>query len=347
MIKVGIIGATGYVGVELLRLLLNHEDVSVEAISSVTFKDELISSVYKNFSGIVDLICEDEDSVISKSDVIFGALPHGLSEKLASKILKHRKKFIDIGADFRLKSEESYIKWYNKKFDYKPLHEKSIYSIPEFHRNKIIEGNYEIIANPGCYPTSIALGLIPAIKSNLVNEQSIIIDSKSGVTGAGRKLSLGNHFVECNESLNAYSLGGVHRHTPEIEQILNEFSTTDIKVTFTPHLVPLNRGILSTIYFDLKGEYSLESIHKIYSKFYENEYFVKVLPLGSNAKIKDVKNSNYCNISIHKDNRCNRCIICSVIDNMVKGAAGQAIQNMNLLMGIEENKGLKSIATAF
>lgn len=321
MIKVGIIGATGYVGAELLRLLLNHEAVSVEAISSVTFKDELISSVYKNFSGIVDLICEDEDSVISKSDVIFGALPHGLSERLASKILKYRKKFIDIGADFRLKNEESYIKWYNKRFDYKPLHEKSIYSIPEFHRNKIIEGNYD--------------------------EQSIIIDSKSGVTGSGRKLSLGNHFVECNESLNAYSLGGVHRHTPEIEQIINEFSDTNVKITFTPHLVPLNRGILSTIYFDLKGEYSLESIHKIYSKFYENEYFVKVLPLGSNAKIKDVKNSNYCNISIHKDNRCNRCIICSVIDNMVKGAAGQAIQNMNLLMGIEENKGLKSIATAF
>lgn len=347
MIKVGVIGVTGYVGAELLRLLLNHEDVSVEAISSRTFKDELIASVYKNFNGIVDLICEDEESVIFKSDIIFAALPHGLSEELASKTLKQGKKFIDIGADFRLNNEEDYIKWYNKGFNYKPLHKKSIYSIPELHRNKVIKGNYEIIANPGCYPTSIALGLIPAIKNNLVNEQSIIIDSKSGVTGAGRKLSLESHFVECNESMNAYSLGGMHRHTPEIEQVINEFSSKEVKVTFTPHLIPINRGILSTIYFDLKKECSLDNIHKIYSKFYENEYFIKVLPLGSNAKIKNIKNSNYCNISIHKDKRCNRIIICSVIDNMIKGAAGQAIQNMNLLMGIEENKGLKSIATAF
>lgn len=347
MIKVGIIGATGYVGVELLRLLFNHNDVSTIAISSKTFKDKRISEIYENFSGIIDFVCEDEDMVIEKSDIIFGALPHGLSEGLAFKILKKEKKFIDIGADFRLKNEEDYEKWYKNKFNYKPLHEKSVYSIPEFHRNKVIEGNYSIISNPGCYPTSIALGIVPAIINNLVKENTLIIDSKSGVTGSGRGLSLSSHFVECNESMNAYAVGGVHRHTPEIEQIINEFSNNLVKITFTPHLIPINRGILSTIYFDLNKNTSIEDIHKLYINYYKDEFFIKILPLGSNAKIKNVTNSNYCNISIHKDERCNRVIICSVIDNMVKGAAGQAIQNMNLLLGIEENTGLKVLATAF
>ncbi|MGL5615198.1 MAG: N-acetyl-gamma-glutamyl-phosphate reductase [Sarcina sp.] len=347
MIKVGIIGATGYVGVELLRLLLNHNVTKIVGISSKSFKGKNFSEVYEGFYGITDLICEDEDLIIERSDVVFTAIPHGLSEKLAEKILAKNKILIDMGADFRLRNEEDYKLWYNKEFLNKPLHSQSIYSIPELHRKKFLTGDFKIIANPGCYPTSIALGLAPALKANLVKENSIIIDSKSGLTGAGRNVNLLNHYVECNESMNAYSLGGIHRHTPEIEQVLGEFSKKKIQVTFTPHLIPINRGILSTIYFDLKDDKSLDEIYLIYKKFYKKDFFVKVLPLGSNAKIKNVKNSNYCNISIHKDERCKRIIVCSVIDNMVKGAAGQAIQNMNLLFGLEENLGLKTVGTVF
>lgn len=347
MINVGIIGATGYVGVELLRLLLNHEFVSVSGISSKSFKDEAIASIYENFSGITNLICEEEEEIISKSDIIFGALPHGLSENLGEKILNKDKIFIDMGADFRLNNEEDYKKWYKAGYLNKPLHEKSIYSIPELHRKKMKNGMFKLIANPGCYPTSIALALVPAIINKIVKIDSIIIDSKSGLTGAGRNLSSISHFVECNESINAYSIGGAHRHIPEIEQILNEFSQEKIIVTFTPHLIPVNRGILSTIYFDLKENIELSELHEIYKEYYKNEFFVKILPLGSNAKIKNVKNSNYCNISLHKDERCNRIIVCSVIDNMIKGAAGQAIQNMNLILGLEETTGLKALATAF
>ena len=344
MFKVGIIGATGYVGVELLRLLLNHDKVTVTAISSSTFKDEEISSVYKSFFNKTALICKDKNDVIDKCDVIFTALPHGLSEEIAIEAINKNKKVIDLGADFRLDSEDSYEKWYGKKFICKNLHKDSICGLPEFNGSKINEFN--IIANPGCYPTSISLGIMPLLKNNLINTKNIICDSKSGITGAGRGLSLKSHFAEANENFSAYAIGS-HRHTPEIEQVLSYMANEDVEVTFTPHLLPINRGILSTIYCEPKNQLTLEEIHKIYKKQYENEEFVHVLPLGQAAEIKHVKYTNNCHISIHENYRKNKIIIVSVIDNMVKGAAGQAIQNMNIMLGLHENTGLKLIAPSF
>ena len=344
MFKVGIIGATGYVGVELLRLLLNHDKVTVTAISSSTFKDEEISSVYKSFFNKTTLVCEDKSEVIEKSDIIFTALPHGLSEEIADEAISKNKKVIDLGADFRLESENSYEEWYGKKFTCKTIHKDSVYGLPEFNGSKVKE--YNIVANPGCYPTSISLGLMPLLKNKLINTQNIICDSKSGITGAGRGLSLKTHFAEANENFAAYGIGS-HRHTPEIEQTLSYMANENVEVTFTPHLLPVNRGILSTIYCQPKDKLTLEEIHEIYKKQYENEEFVHVLPLGQTAEIKHVKYTNNCHISIHQNYRKNKIIIVSVIDNMVKGAAGQAIQNMNLLLGLPENTGLKLIAPSF
>ena len=344
MFKVGIIGATGYVGVELLRLLLNHDSVTVTAISSSTFKDEEISSVYKSFFNKTTLVCEDKSDVIDKCDVIFTALPHGLSEEIAVKAISKNKKVIDLGADFRLECEDSYEEWYGKKFTCKDIHKNRIYGLPEFNGSKVKEFN--IVANPGCYPTSISLGLMPLLKNNLINTKNIICDSKSGITGAGRGLSLKTHFAEANENFAAYGIGS-HRHTPEIEQTLSYMANENVEVTFTPHLLPVNRGILSTIYCESKAQLTLEEIHEIYEKQYENEEFVHILPLGQTAEIKHVKYTNNCHISIHQNYRKNKIIIISVIDNMVKGAAGQAIQNMNLLLGLPENTGLKLIAPSF
>lgn len=344
MFKVGIIGATGYVGVELLRLLLNHDKVTVTAISSSSFKDEEISSVYKSFFNKTTLVCKDKSDVIDKCDIIFTALPHGLSEEIAAEAISKNKKVIDLGADFRLECEDSYEEWYGKKFTCKDIHKNSIYGLPEFNGSKVKEFN--IVANPGCYPTSISLGLMPLLKNNLINTKNIICDSKSGITGAGRGLSLKTHFAEANENFAAYGIGS-HRHTPEIEQTLSYMANENVEVTFTPHLLPVNRGILSTIYCQPKDKLTLEEIHEIYKKQYENEEFVHVLPLGQNAEIKHVKYTNNCHISIHQNYRKNKIIIISVIDNMVKGAAGQAIQNMNLLLDLPQNTGLKLIAPSF
>ncbi|EKY28199.1 N-acetyl-gamma-glutamyl-phosphate reductase [Clostridium celatum] len=344
MFKIGIIGATGYVGVELLRLLLNHDKVTVAAISSSTFKDEEISSVYKSFFNKTNLICEDIDDVIDKCDVVFTALPHGLSEEIANKAITKNKKIIDLGADFRLDSEEEYKKWYGKTFLNKELHKYSIYALPEFNGDKIKDFN--IIANPGCYPTSIQLGLMPLLENNLINTKNIICDSKSGITGAGRSLSLKSHFSEANENFSAYAIGS-HRHSPEIEQALSHIANDNVEVTFTPHLLPINRGILSTIYCETKNKLTLEEIHEIYTIRYKNKDFVHVLPLGETAEIKHVKYTNNCHISLHQNYRKDKLIIISVIDNMVKGAAGQAIQNMNLLLGLPENLGLTLIAPSF
>lgn len=343
MPKVGIIGATGYVGSELLRLLLNHPKITIEAISSLSYEGEPISSIYKNLYGLTDLICENQNEVINKCNIIFTALPHGLSEEIAELVYKENKVLIDLGADFRLISQDDYKKWYRKDFLYKDLHEKSIYALPEHNREKIKE--YKIIANPGCYPTSIELGLMPLLKNSLIELENIICDSKSGATGAGRGLTLKSHYPELNENFSAYGIGS-HRHTPEIEQCLSDIAQEDVKITFTPHLLPINRGILSTIYCYPKEKVNIEYIHDLYSSFYINEPFVTILPLGDTASIKDVKYTNNCNISLHLNHRGDGLIIISTIDNMIKGAAGQAIQNMNILMGFEETEGLKLIASS-
>lgn len=344
MKKVGIIGSTGYVGVELVRLLLNHPEVKLEAISSQSFKNQSIDSVYMNLKGITSLVCEDEDSVINKSDVIFTALPHGLSEKIALKALEQNKLVIDLGADFRITDENIYEKWYGKKFDVADIHDFATYGLPEINKDTIKTS--KIIANPGCYATSIELGLLPLVASNLISTKDIICDSKSGATGAGRGLSLSTHFTECNENLSAYKIDG-HRHIGEIEEVLTSQSRDKVEICFTPHLLPINRGILSTIYTKLNNNEDLETIHSVYKTYYENCPFVKLLDLGESANIKNIKYSNYCHISLHKDFRKDRLIIISCLDNMIKGAAGQAIQNMNIALGFEETAGLNLIPPAF
>ncbi|GAA0076824.1 N-acetyl-gamma-glutamyl-phosphate reductase [Clostridium sp. CTA-5] len=344
MIKVGIIGATGYVGCELLRLLLNHPKIEIGAISSVSFEGQEINSIYKNFFNKTNLICENMNEVVKKCDVIFTALPHGLSEDIAKEVIDNKKICIDLGADFRLSDENEYKFWYGKEFSYPKLHEQSVYGLPELNKERI--KNSHLIANPGCYPTSIELGLMPLLKNSLIDTNNIICDSKSGTTGAGRSLSLGTHFPEENESFAPYKIGD-HRHTPEIEEILSSIANKKVNVTFTPHLLPINRGILSTIYCTPKDNVDLEYMHKLYNDFYKDAPFVQVLPLGEIAAIKNIRLSNNCHISLHLNHRKNQIIIISTIDNMIKGAAGQAIQNMNLTLGFNEDDGLKLISPAF
>lgn len=343
-VKAGVVGASGYAGAELVRLLWNHPLVKVSAISSKSYTGKQISDLYPGFYMICDMVFEEEDDVIEKSDIIFASLPHGLSEPIARKCYDAHKKFIDLGADFRLKDEADYQEWYKLAYKDPELHKLAVYGLPELYREKIKGAS--IIGNPGCYPTSIALAVVPIMKMGIVNEKDIIIDAKSGTTGAGKGLSENTHFPRCNESFAPYRIAA-HRHTPEIEQTLSELCGEQANITFTPHLLPVNRGILSTIYVNLTDEVNIEELYAAYVKFYEKEQFVRVLPLGSTADLKYIKYSNYCDISLHIDTRNNRLILVSAIDNMVKGAAGQAIQNMNILYEFEEGTGLGMISASF
>lgn len=351
MIKVSVIGATGYAGVELIRLLLSHPKVELKNISSKSFAGENINKIYNNLNKYCEKILMDEDSALEDSDVVFASLPAGLSEEIAKKCFDKNILFIDLGADFRLSNEEDYKKWYKKDYKYKEIHKEAIYSIPEiikfdnFYNKKDLK-KAKIIGNPGCYPTSIGLALAPALINKIIEKEDIIIDSKSGATGAGRELTLNTHFAECNEAFAPYKIAE-HRHTPEIEQTLSNIYGDNIKITFVPHLLALNRGILSTIYAKLKDKNFLENIFNLYKEFYKDSKFVRVLNIGNIANLKNVKYSNYCDISIHIDERTNKLIIVSAIDNMVKGAAGQAIQNMNIALGFEEDAGLDIIPPAF
>ncbi len=344
-IKAGIIGATGYAGVELVRLLCSHPFAEVAAVSSVSFEGKKLSDIYPSLYGICDMTLVGEDEVIEKSDVIFASLPHGLCEAIGEKCVKAGKKLIDLGADFRLKEESDYHEWYGLDYNKKELHEISAYCIPELHRDRINE-KVQIIGNPGCYPTSIGLALAPILKSGKADCSHIIIDSKSGVTGAGRGLTQNTHYPECNEAFSPYKVAN-HRHTPEIEQTASELAGCDVKVTFVPHLLPVNRGIVSTIYVNLTECIEESAIRAMYEQFYQNERFVRVLPKGSAVNLRNVTFSNYCDISLHLDARTNSLVICSTIDNMVKGAAGQAIQNMNLLFGVNEAAGIDMAPPAF
>ena len=343
-IRVGILGASGYAGVELLRLLLNHPYIEIGGIYSRSHIGKSIHEVYPIFQNISHLTFESEATVIHNSDVIFASLPYGLSETIAKTCMEANKKFIDLGADFRLTSEVDYKAWYHLSYKEKKLHKDSVYGLSEVYRDKIKQAS--IIGNPGCYPTSIALALYPLLSSSLTFDHHIIIDAKSGVSGAGKELSEQTHFPNMNESFHPYKVAQ-HRHTPEIEQSLHDFTSQAIAITFVPHLLPVNRGIISTIYCKLHPNISLTQLYTHYCDTYQNEQFIRILPLGNVSDLKYVTYSNYCDLSLHLDARTNTLIIVSAIDNMIKGAAGQAIQNMNIMFGFKEEAGLNSIPPAF
>lgn len=344
MIKAGIIGATGYAGVELVRILCNHPHVELAAVSSVSFEGQPISDIYPSLREICDMTCESADAVIEKSDVVFAALPHGLSQDTAKACADAGKKFIDLGADFRLDDPAEYESWYQSEYRYDDLHKSAVYGLCEWFREDI--KNTAIIGNPGCYPTSVALGLAPALKNKLVSPVGIVVDSKSGTTGAGRKPTQTTHYPDCADAFSAYKVAS-HRHTPEIEQTLSKLAGEKATITFVPHLLPVNRGILSTIYARLNDGVTEEQIRAVYEDAYKGETFVRVMPKGQAVNIRHVQCSNYCDIQLYIDKHTGLLVVTSVIDNMVKGAAGQAIQNMNLLFGLEETAGLNMIPIAF
>lgn len=344
MIKAGIIGATGYAGAELVRILSGHPECEIAAISSVSFEGKAISEVYPAYYGLNDMVCETADTVVEKSDVVFAALPHGLSQELAERCFDLGKIFIDLGADFRLENEEDYKQWYGGSYLNKELHQNSVYALPELFRKNI--AGKKTIANPGCYTTGVPLALAPAIAGGFVELEGIIADCKSGVTGAGRGLTQGTHYPDLNEGFHAYKVA-THRHTPEIEQTLSHLAGQKVKLTFVPHLIPINRGILSTCYAKLKPGVTKEQLRAAYEEFYKDEYFVRLLPEGMTADIHNIKYSNFCDVSIYTDERTGTFIAISAIDNMVKGAAGQAVQNMNIVFGLDEKCGLEFIPPAF
>lgn len=332
--KVGILGATGYTGQQLLWLLRNHPNVEIEFIASYSHGGQDFSRIYGNYFGEFTKVCIPNTDVkerLGDIDLLFIALPHGKAFEITQMALDRGVRVVDLGADFRLDDSEKYEEWYGKTCDGKKNLSEAVYGLTELNREKIRESR--LVANPGCYPTASLLALIPLLKSGLIQSNSIIIDAKSGVSGAGRGSVTETLMCECSETIKAYAVT-THRHTPEIEQEASKVANEEVKLTFTPHLVPMNRGILSVIYGDLKREIDDESLRKLYEKEYSGEKFIRIkeeLP-----ETRWVKGSNYCDISVKVDKRTGRVIVVSAIDNLVKGAAGQAVQNMNLMFGFEE-----------
>lgn len=338
MIKASVIGATGYTGQELVKILYTHPEVKLMGLGSKSYAGEEISKIYPHLRGI-DKICKspEDESLIDDADVIFLALPHGLSVPYVKKIIAKGKKVIDLGADFRIKDLKVYQEWYKCEGPSSDLLEESIYGLSEINKDKIKNAN--IIANPGCYPTTVLLPLIPLLKNNVVSKDNIIIDSKSGVSGAGRKPSLNNQYCETNEGIKAYGLP-LHRHIPEIEEKLSKSAAENINITFTPHLVPMTRGMLSTIYCTLEEDFDAVKVHNLLKDYYKDKPFVRILNLGESPSTKWVSGTNNCDIGIFTDPRNKRITILSAIDNLIKGASGQAIQNMNIMFGLDETMGL-------
>lgn len=335
--KVAVLGASGYTGSELLRFLLVHPGVEVTHLTAETHAGKELSQVFPHLREYLDLELKplEADSVPEDTDIVFAALPHGASAKIISALYGRYIKIVDLGADFRL-SRERYEKWYGEH-PCPELIDKAVYGLSELNRDKI--KGAKLVANPGCYPESSILGLAPLLKEGLIETDSVIIDSKSGVTGAGRSPSLDTHFCEVNEGLKAYKIGE-HRHMPEIEEVLSDYSGRDVSVMFTPHLIPMDRGILSTIYVRLIKSSSSEKLLKLYAEHYEKEIFVRISPEGVYPSTAHVRGSNFCNIGLRVNTENNTAVIVSVIDNLVKGASGQAVQNMNIMMGWEESEGL-------
>lgn len=343
MIKAGIIGGTGYAGQELVRLLHDHPDVDICFISSSSNHGIHYSQLYMNYFNRMNIECIETPSNLLDLDIdmLFIALPHGHSSSMLTKEILEKMKVIDLGADFRLTNIDMYNHWYKSNHPNPDLIDSAVYGLCELNREAIRKTN--LIANPGCYTTCGILSLAPLIISSLIDLDSIVIDAKSGITGAGRVLSLSTHYTECNENMNSYNPIG-HRHTPEIEQMLSLLAGQDIKLSFVPHLIPVNRGILSTVYCKPNQPINYEQIREAFAQLYRNDKFIRLLPKGISAETKWVKGSNYMDIGIFLDERTNRIIITSALDNLIKGAAGQAVQNMNIMFGLKEETGLDRVS---
>lgn len=342
MIKVGIIGATGYAGQELVRLLLMREDVKIEWYGSRSYIDKKYYEVFGNMFELVDAVCLDDnmDELAAKVDVIFTATPQGFCSSLVNEDILSKVKIIDLSADFRIKDVATYEKWYNIKHKSPQFIEEAVYGLCEINRDKI--KGARLIANPGCYPTCSTLSIYPMMKEGLIDPKSVIIDAKSGTSGAGRGAKINNLYCEVNESIKAYGVTN-HRHTPEIEEQLSYAAGEQVLINFTPHLVPMNRGILVTAYANLKKNVTYDEVKAIYDKYYKDEFFVRVLDKDVCPETRWVEGSNFVDVNFKIDERTNRIVMMGAIDNLVKGAAGQAVQNMNILFGLEENKGLKIV----
>ncbi|MDD2851273.1 MAG: N-acetyl-gamma-glutamyl-phosphate reductase [Desulfuromonadaceae bacterium] len=343
MLNVAIVGASGYTGLELIRILHCHPEVAVTCLTSEQSAGKRISEVFPTLRERCDIVLENLEPVrvAEKADIIFTALPHKAAMEVVPTFLTLGKKVIDLSADYRLADPAVYGQWYEPHMNPANL-KKAVYGLPEIRRAKIKKA--QLVANPGCYPTSIILGLAPLLKKGVIELAGIIADSASGVTGAGRSAKVDSLYCEVNEGYRAYGVGGTHRHIPEIEQELSLLAGTQLKLTFTPHLVPMDRGILSTIYATPCKLLSVDSLAKLYRDFYAGEPFVRILPTGSLPSTAFVRGSNFCDIAPVVDPRTGRIVIVSAIDNLVKGASGQAVQNMNLVCGFPETMGLNGLA---
>ena len=338
MIRVGIVGSTGYGGCELVRFLLTHKEVEIKWVSSRTYTDQEYSFIYASYFKLLDQKCVDEniEDYLDDVDVVFFATPQGVCAKMVNENVLSKVKVIDLSADYRIKNIDTYEKWYGIEHASPEFINEAVYGLCEINREQIKKAR--LIANPGCYPTCSILTIYPLAKAGLIDMDTLIIDAKSGVSGAGRGAKVANLYCEVNESIKAYGVSS-HRHTPEIEEQLGYACNQEVLLNFTPHLVPMNRGILVTAYAKLKAGVSKEDVAKAY-QCYDDEYFIRVLNSGVLPEVRNVKASNFVDINYKIDSRTNRIIMMGAMDNLVKGAAGQAIQNMNIMFGLDEKAGL-------
>ncbi len=340
MIKAGIIGATGYAGGELVRLLLGHKEAKIVWYGSRSYVDRKYADIYQNMFQLVDDICQDDnmEAMAEQVDVIFTATPQGLCASLVKEEILHKVKIIDLSADFRIRDVSGYEKWYGMEHRAPQYMKEAVYGLCELNREAIKKAR--LIANPGCYPTCSFLSVYPLVKEGLIDPDTLIIDAKSGTSGAGRGAKVDNLFCEVNENIKAYGVTG-HRHTPEIEEQLSLAAGKQVLINFTPHLVPMQRGILVTAYASLKKDISYEEVKAVYNRYYEKEYFVRVLPEDVCPQTRWVEGSNFVDVNFKIDPRTKRIVMMGAMDNLVKGAAGQAVQNMNLMFGVDEAEGLR------
>lgn len=342
--KVAVIGATGYTGVELLRLLLGHPQVELTVLTSQKYIGLPIGEVFPSLKRHLSLVCEEFDGerISQKADFIFTAVPHKTAMEMVAFFYEKGKRIVDLSADFRFRNPKVYEQWY-QKHQTPDLLSVSVYGLPELHREEIRKA--KIVGNPGCYPTGALIGLLPLVKKEIISLEGIVVDSKSGVSGAGRDVILESLFCEVNEGVKAYKIF-THRHTPEIEQELSEIAQREVRITFVPHLIPMDRGILTTLYVRLLKKMKTRELLNLFEEYYGGEPFVRIYPEGRLPNTKDVRGSNFCDIGVMASETDERAVIVTAIDNLVKGASGEAIQNMNIMLGYPETMGLEGIPLA-